>query len=42
MGTGMATRQSAIPAHACECGECFDSTEELLAHVEEVHRFSPL
>ncbi|MFT4947050.1 MAG: hypothetical protein ACI8TL_001289 [Natronomonas sp.] len=29
-------------AHRCACGETFDSTEELLEHAREVHRFSPL
>lgn len=43
----MSAQQSATDtidqrAHRCECGETFDSTEELLAHVRDVHRFSPL
>ena len=29
-------------AHVCECGEIFESTEELLAHARDVHKFSPL
>ncbi|MFP4218559.1 MAG: hypothetical protein ACLFR6_06960 [Salinarchaeum sp.] len=42
----MSTQQSAPSqtgiAHRCECGETFESTEALLAHVRDVHRFSPL
>lgn len=38
----MSTQQSApTGAHRCECGETFESTEELLEHAREVHRFSP-
>jgi hypothetical protein len=38
----MATRQpeeTATAYHMCSCGETFDSTDELLAHAEDVHRF---
>jgi hypothetical protein len=41
----MSTQQSTTPTpelHHCSCGENFDTTEELLAHAREVHRFSPL
>jgi len=38
----MSTQQSATTAaHRCECGETFESTEELLNHAREVHRFQP-
>jgi hypothetical protein len=41
-GSCMSTQES-TPAslHRCGCGETFDSTEELLEHVREVHRFTP-
>lgn len=39
----MSTQQSTPNSrHRCECGETFDTTQELLAHVREVHQFSPL
>ncbi|WP_255568322.1 hypothetical protein [Salinarchaeum sp. IM2453] len=40
----MSTKQSTptTSRHRCECGETFESTEELLEHVREVHRFTPL
>jgi len=34
----METRQQSAPAyHRCSCGECFESTEELLAHARSEH-----
>jgi len=39
----MSTHQpSAAASHRCGCGETFESTEALLQHAREVHRFSPL
>jgi hypothetical protein len=39
----MSTGQSMTAAsHRCGCGETFDTTEALVRHAREVHRFSPL
>jgi hypothetical protein len=39
----MSTQRSTPTAlHRCGCGETFDSTEALLEHAREVHRFTPL
>jgi hypothetical protein len=38
----MSTQGSTSPGlHQCECGERFDTTEALLEHAREVHRFTP-
>jgi hypothetical protein len=37
----MATRQPPTPAyHRCECGETFETTEQLLAHARDEHGLS--
>jgi len=33
----MATRQATTAYHSCECGEQFDSTDELLEHARVEH-----
>ncbi len=44
MSTQQSTSTTTTPdtAHRCECGATFESTEALLEHVRDVHRFSPL
>jgi len=38
----MSTQQSTdTAAHRCQCGETFESTQALLEHARDVHRYNP-